>query len=124
MPLDGLPRLPYPVDMERPLVYLDTETTGLGSAAGTLAFLVGIGRGDGASFRVRQLVLPDHADEPALLAALKAEIPADACLVTYNGRAFDWPLLVARYRLHRRPPPGTARRLGPLPLAPPPGGHP
>ena len=117
MTLDGLARLPYPVDMERPLIYLDTETTGLGSAAGTLAFLVGIGRWDGASFCVRQLVLPDHADEPALLAALEAEIPADACLVTYNGRAFDWPLLVARYRLHRRPPPVTAGHLDLLPIA-------
>ena len=49
MTLDGLARLPYPVDMERPLVYLDTETTGLGTAAGTLAFLVGIGRWDGVT---------------------------------------------------------------------------
>ena len=52
---------------------------------------------------------PDHADEPALLAALDAAIPPDAWLVTYNGRGFDWPLLVTRYRLARRGPPRCTR---------------
>ena len=28
--------------------------------------------------------------------------PADGWLVTYNGRGFDWPLLVTRYRMARR----------------------
>lgn len=114
---DMLSALPFRVEADRPLLCIDTETTGLGTAAGTLPFLVGIGRWSGDLLRVRQLVLPDHPDEPAFLAALAAEIPADAWLVTYNGRSFDWPLLVARYRLQRRPAPPFAGHLDLLPVA-------
>ena len=85
--LEPLRRLPYPVDPARPLISLDTETTGLGSRPGTVAFLIGVGRWDGADFVTSQLLMADHADEPALLEALDARIPADAWLVTYNGRS-------------------------------------
>ena len=94
-----------------PLVCLDTETTGLATAAGTVAFLVGLGWWEGDRFRQVQLLLPDHPAEPALLAGSPRHIPPDAWLVTYNGRGFDWPLLVARYRMARRaapPPPATS----------------
>lgn len=107
-----LPGQPAP---EVPLVCLDTETTGLGTATGTVAFLVGLGWWEGDLFHQLQLLLPDHADEPALLAALEAVIPPDAWLVTYNGRGFDWPLLVTRYRLLRRPAPAHAGMLDLLP---------
>ena len=105
-----------PIDV--PLVCLDTETTGLGTATGTLAFLVGLGwwEEDGL-FRQAQLLIADHADEPALLEALAAAIPPDAWLVTYNGRTFDWPLLETRYRLRRGEPPRPAGHLDLLPLA-------
>jgi hypothetical protein len=112
-----LAALPYAIDPERPLICLDTETTGLGTAAGTLPFLVGLGRWDGETFRTRQLFLPDQPDEPAFLAALAAEIPPDAWLVTYNGRSFDWPLLVTRYRLQRLAAPAHAGHLDLLPVA-------
>jgi uncharacterized protein len=110
--LASLPGQPAP---DARLVCLDTETTGLGTAAGTLAFLVGLGWWEGDVFRRLQLVCPDHGDEPALLAALEAAIPPDSWLVTYNGRGFDWPLLVTRYRLHRRAAPPHAGMLDLLP---------
>ena len=94
---------------------LDTETTGLGTAAGTLAFLVGLGWWEGDRFRQLQLLCPHHADEAALLAAVEAAIPPDAWLVTYNGRGFDWPLLVTRYRMLRRAAPAHAGMLDLLP---------
>ncbi len=106
--LASLPGQPSP---ERPLVCLDTETTGLGTAAGTVAFTVGIGHWEGDDLRVVQLLLPDHADEPALLDAIEAELGDDPALVTYNGRAFDWPLLVTRYRLHGRAAPALGAHL-------------
>jgi len=99
-----------------PLLCLDTETTGLATAAGTLAFLVGLGWWEGSRFRQVQLLLPDHADEPALLDELARRIPADGWLVTYNGRGFDWPLLVARFRLARAAPPVHAGHLDLLPI--------
>jgi uncharacterized protein YprB with RNaseH-like and TPR domain len=114
---EPLASLPYHIDPRRPLVCLDAETTGLGTAAGTLPFLVGMGVWRGDRFRVRQFVLADHADEAAFLTGLAEAIPADAWLVTYNGRSFDWPLLVARFRLHRRDPPPHAGHLDLLPVA-------
>lgn len=119
LPLDraSLASLPFSIDPERPFVCLDTETTGLATGAGTVVFLVGLGRWDGHLFRVTQLFLPDHADELAFLAVLSAELPPDAWLVTYNGRSFDWPLLQSRYRLHRSIPPPIAGHLDLLPVA-------
>ena len=108
--------LPGHPDPTTPLLCLDTETTGLATAAGTVAWLVGLGWWVGDSFHQVQLLVPDHADEPAMLAALGDLIPADGWLVTYNGRGFDWPLLVARYRLHRSPAPDHAGHLDLLPV--------
>ena len=117
-----------PVDRERlaalpgqppphvPLVCLDTETTGLATAAGTLAFLVGLGWWEGDRFRQIHLFLPDHADEPAMLDAIAARIPHDAWLVTYNGRGFDWPLIETRFRMAGRSAPPVAGHLDLLPL--------
>jgi len=110
--LATLPGQPPP---DVPLVCLDTETTGLSSGTGTLAFLVGLGWWMGDRFRQLQLLCPDHGDEPALLAALEAAIPPEAWLVTYNGRSFDWPLLTTRYRLLRRDAPAHAGHLDLLP---------
>ncbi len=115
--LDGLRLLPDPVDPSLQLVLLDTETTGLGTGAGTLPFLVGLGAWEGDEFVTRQLLLPDQSDEAGYLAALARLIPADACLVTYNGRTFDWPLLVTRYRLHGHAAPAHAAHLDLLPIA-------
>src|SRR3954454_623030 len=114
---DGLTALPYGVPVDRPLVCLDLETTGLATGVGTLAFLVGLGWWQDDVFTVRQLLLADHADERAQLDLLAAAIPSDAWLVTYNGKTFDWPLVVARFRLHGRPAPSNAGHLDLLPIS-------
>jgi hypothetical protein len=111
--LARLPGLPPP---DVPLVCLDTETTGLATAAGTLAFLVGLGWWQGGRFRQVHLFLPDHADEPALLAEIATRIPPDAWLVTYNGRGFDWPLIETRFRMAGRSAPDHGGHLDLLPL--------
>jgi len=115
--LDGLRDLPIPVDPGTPMICLDTETTGLGTAAGTVPFLVGVGSWEGDRFRVRQLLMPDHPSERALLDMLTAALPPDATLVTYNGRTFDWPLLVTRYRMHGQAAPRYAAHLDLLTVA-------
>lgn len=111
--LATLPGQPPP---DVPLVCLDTETTGLATAAGTMAFLIGLGWWEGALFRQVQLLLPDHGEERALLTALEGAIPPAAWLVTYNGRGFDWPLLTTRFRMARRPAPAHAGHLDLLPI--------
>jgi uncharacterized protein YprB with RNaseH-like and TPR domain len=118
LPIDRrrLATLPGQAPAERPLVCLDTETTGLATAAGTVAFLIGLGWWTGQTFRQVQLLLPDQGEEGVLLDQVGRHIPADAWLVTYNGRGFDWPLLVTRYRLARRAAPDHAGHLDLLPL--------
>lgn len=97
------PELSY-VDLRR-AVFLDTETTGLGMGAGTYVFLVGAGYMDGESFRVRQFFLSGPDDEVAYLDALDQFLSEFGLIVTFNGKAFDWPLLEGRYARHRRPAP-------------------
>jgi hypothetical protein len=118
LPIDRerLAQLPGQPPPDAPLVCLDTETTGLATAAGTVAFLVGLGWWEGDLFRQVQLLLPDHGEEPALLELIAERIPPDAWLVTYNGRGFDWPLLVTRFRMARRAAPEHAGHLDLLPL--------
>lgn len=113
---NALARLPGHPPADVPLICLDTETTGLGSAAGTVAFLVGLGWWERQQFRQVQLILPDQPEERALLHCLASLIPPDAWLVTYNGRGFDWPLLVARYRMVRQDPPPHMGHLDLLPM--------
>jgi uncharacterized protein len=86
--------------------FLDTETTGLagGSAAsgsGTCAFLVGVGRITREGFRVRQFFMRHHGEEASLLDAVARHLRPFRVMITYNGRAFDQPLLEARYRWNR-----------------------
>jgi uncharacterized protein YprB with RNaseH-like and TPR domain len=118
LPLDRerLAMLPGQPPPDAPLVCLDTETTGLATAAGTMAFLVGLGWWEGDRFRQAQLLLPDQPNELALLMLIESHIPASSWLVTYNGRGFDWPLLVTRYRMARRDPPIHAGHLDLLPF--------
>jgi uncharacterized protein YprB with RNaseH-like and TPR domain len=80
--------------------YFDTETTGLSTGAGTVIFLAGVARMEGAQVVVRQFLLPDYPFEPALLRALVADLSTFARLVTYNGRTFDMPMLAARLTFH------------------------
>ncbi len=107
LPCEGLRDL-FPRELGRvgappEIAFLDTETTGLAGGAGTVAFLVGVGRWDpgGRGFRVVQLFLEDLDREPALLHALARELEGVSCLVTFNGHRFDVPLLENRHVLNR-----------------------
>jgi len=71
----------------------DLETTGLSGGAGTRAFLVGIGQLEGDGLTVRQYLLTDLDQEPALLSAVCADLAGATALVTFNGKSFDLPLL-------------------------------
>ncbi len=111
--------------------FLDTETSGLAGGTGTYAFLVGIGRfsttddeaekrmgadstTDGETgttgepqngFLLRQFFMRDPSEEAALLEAMIDFLAPCEALVTFNGKAFDAPLLATRYALHSIPAP-------------------
>lgn len=85
--------------------YLDTETTGLSGGAGTYAFLIGVGRVEGDQFHLAQFFMHDPSGEPAQLAALEEFLSPCQAIVTYNGKAFDVPLLWNRFAYHGWEPP-------------------
>ncbi|MGI6239355.1 MAG: ribonuclease H-like domain-containing protein [Christensenellales bacterium] len=89
-----------PFDIERCL-FLDTETTGLSGGAGTVAFLVGLGTIERGVMTIEQLFMRDYSDEAELLAQLSMRMKDRDCVVTFNGRSFDLPLLRARFTLNR-----------------------
>lgn len=90
----------------RRALYVDTETTGLSGGAGTVPFLVGLGFYDEAEgrFMVEQLLLKGLGDEAPILEHLRARLEAASMIVTFNGKAFDLPLLRTRAVLNRLPP--------------------
>lgn len=100
------------------LIFLDTETSGLSGGTGTFAFLVGLGRFHHHGFRLSQFFMLDPSQElPHLAAVMTSLFPMNG-LVTFNGKAFDVPLLNTRYRLNREPSPFlSAFHIDLLPLA-------
>ena len=84
------------------MLFLDTETTGLAGGAGTLVFLVGLGKFRGGSFELRQYFLRDPGEERGMLHALAEELEQAKGFVTFNGRAFDIPLLEMRFGVGMR----------------------
>ncbi|MCX7892543.1 MAG: ribonuclease H-like domain-containing protein [Burkholderiales bacterium] len=94
-------------DPER-LLMLDTETTGLAGGTGTMAFLVGLAGFEPGCLVVRQYVATAFSAETAMLAAVRAWVARADCLLTFNGKSFDVPLLKARFALAREPHPFEA----------------
>jgi hypothetical protein len=85
--------------------FLDTETSGLSGGTGTYAFLIGAGRFVNGEFILQQFFMRDPAEEPALLEGLGKFLASAQALVTFNGKAFDVPLLKTRYSLNAIPVP-------------------
>jgi hypothetical protein len=81
--------------------FIDTETTGLAGGSGTLAFLIGVGAITPRGFELKQYFLRDHGEEASALDALRRQLEEFDVVVTYNGKAFDLPLLETRFALSR-----------------------
>jgi len=89
------------VPLER-VAFVDCETTGLAGGTGTFAFLVGIGWFCDGRFVVEQYFMEDYDEEAALVEALCERLRAFDAFVSYNGKAYDLPLLQTRFIFHRR----------------------
>ncbi|HUX21464.1 MAG TPA: ribonuclease H-like domain-containing protein [Spirochaetia bacterium] len=96
-----LPLLTSRLDDDR-LLFIDTETTGLSGGAGTVAFLVGVGRVRLGYFRVAQYFISDYPGEPELIEALAGELTKPMTVVSYNGKSFDIPILRSRFSMNGR----------------------
>jgi len=88
------------VDFRRAL-FFDTETTGLAGGTGTVPFLIGIAWFEDESFRIQQLFLPDLGREAPMLHWLRERVERSSCVVSFNGKTFDWPLLRNRFVMNR-----------------------
>jgi uncharacterized protein YprB with RNaseH-like and TPR domain len=91
------------LDLRR-AAFIDTETSGLAGGTGTFVFLMGIGTFDDEGFTVRQYFMRTPAEEKALLHSAAGTLDRCSGLVSYNGRAFDLPLLNTRLVLNRQLP--------------------
>ncbi|MBE7558113.1 ribonuclease H-like domain-containing protein [bacterium] len=104
--LDQLPLLassdvPPPARVEE-IAFIDVESTGLFGGTGTYAFLVAVGGIEPEGLVVRQYFMRDFHEEPAQLAALDEGLSRYTCLCSFNGRAFDAPLLAGRFITQRK----------------------
>ncbi len=75
------------------LLFFDTETLGLGNSG---VFLVGCMTLSDGGLAVEQLFAQDYSEEAAILRAFAGQAAGRGVLVSFNGRAFDMPLLSCR----------------------------
>jgi hypothetical protein len=87
----------------RRALYVDTETTGLAGGTGTVPFLLGLSWFDAeaGAFVVEQALLRRLGEEAPILALFAERVAKASMIVTFNGKAFDLPLLRARYVMNR-----------------------
>lgn len=102
LPAEGVRRMAFDGEFDaRRALFLDTETTGLSGGAGTVAFLVGLGRIEDDRFVVYQYMMSNYGAEALLLEKIAPMIRDAQTLVTFNGRSFDVPLLRSRFTMCR-----------------------
>ena len=75
------------------VVFLDLETTGLGSSP---LFLVGTMAWEDGTLVVRQYMARDYSEERAVIALFHEAAATCRLLVTFNGKSFDVPYLRVR----------------------------
>ena len=85
------------------LLFFDTETTGLSGGAGSHVFLFGSARFEAQELVCEQLFLADFPGEPEFLQNVARRLEGHRLFLSYNGRAFDAPLLKTRFVLNRMP---------------------
>ena len=79
-------------------VALDLETCGL---AGSALFLIGLCRHVDGQPTIEMLFARNYAEEAAVLATLWQTIAGQEVLLTFNGKTFDWPMVIERSVRHR-----------------------
>jgi uncharacterized protein YprB with RNaseH-like and TPR domain len=80
---------------------LDLETCGL---AGSALFLIGLFRQIDGQPTIELLLARNYSEEPAVLATLWQTIADHHVLLTFNGKTFDWPMVLERSVRHRLQP--------------------
>jgi uncharacterized protein YprB with RNaseH-like and TPR domain len=79
------------------VLFLDTETTGLSGGTGTYIFLIGVAHFAERELILRQHMLLDLGAEREFIEGLKKEIEPFRACASYNGKAFDLPIIRTRF---------------------------
>ncbi len=78
------------------VAYLDIETTGLNADARVFAIAIGIASPGEKRFKITQLFARDHAEEYTVVKRAIGILEGVDCIVSFNGKAFDVPVLKGR----------------------------
>jgi len=78
-------------------VFLDLETCGLYNSP---IFLIGLMVSKGDNYEVIQFFARDYTEEVAILKYLEDFLKKYEILITFNGKRFDYPLLIKRGKLN------------------------
>jgi len=79
------------------VLFLDVETTGLSGGTGTYIFLIGVAHFTDKELVLRQHMLLDLGAEREFIEGLKKEIEPFRACASYNGKAFDLPIIRTRF---------------------------
>ncbi len=86
----------HPVSV-KDLLFFDVETTGLSGGAGTVVFLIGFLNVGEEGLEFTQLFLNSLSSESLFLEHVQKEFAPDRCLVSYNGKSFDYNIIKNRF---------------------------
>ncbi len=86
------------------ILFLDTETSSLSTGAGSMVFMIGMSFFEKESLRIIQLFMEKPEHESDLLCYFDNLLEGFDTFVSYNGKAFDIPMLRSRFILNRIPP--------------------
>ncbi len=78
------------------VAYLDIETTGLQPDSRVFAIAIGVAVPGERQFKITQLFARDLAEEYAIVKRAIDMLEGVECIVTFNGKAFDVPVLKGR----------------------------
>jgi uncharacterized protein YprB with RNaseH-like and TPR domain len=97
---DGLPQHVELLGRATPhtTALIDTETAGF---HGRPLFLIGLVRYDGDDLILTQYFARDYTQEAALLGQFASLLPQVDLMISFNGKAFDWPFIRDRMVYHR-----------------------
>lgn len=80
-------------------VAMDTETSGISNHSASFVFMIGLSYFTPDALIVDQFILPDLSQERAFLEAVRETCSRFDAIVTYNGKAFDVPMIQAREKM-------------------------
>ena len=85
------------------ILFIDTETSSLSSGAGSFVFLVGLAYFDKSDLKIMQIFMDQPHNEIAFLNYFDDVLSKFNTFVSYNGKAFDIPMLRSRFIMNKLP---------------------